>query len=124
MNKELIANFVSLDADGHSLIFAFAADDSGADGYVMFQHAIKLDGGPAVQNGLYIECDDQSKGCYGGVVSVRHIGEQLEIHLNETGRQRLQVERVLITPRPWSPIITRGLARLAGLSRGEYTVER
>ena len=74
-------------------------------------------------DGLYIECDDQLKGCYRGVESIRRVKDRIEIVLTEKGKQRLKVRQVSITPVPWSPIISDGLARLAELSGGEYNVD-
>ena len=90
----------------------------------MFQHALNQDGKdtPPGQDGLYIECDDQSTGCYQGVESIRRIDDHIEIRLTDKGQQRLQVQQVCITPMPWNPSVSHGLARLAALSGGEYEV--
>jgi len=125
MNYELEASFASLEEDGESLVFAFSADDSGAGKYVMFQFPL-----PAEEQDrrlswdrLYIECDDQSRGCYLGVESIRLAGDRIEIGLTEKGKQRLKVQHVCIIPKYWGPTITQGLARLDALSNGEYNVQ-
>ena len=124
MLAELTAVLVSLEEDEENLVCAFSADEAGAGKYVMFQHALGQEDGDMFpgQDGLYIECDDQSKGCYQGVESIRRIGDHIEIRLNDKGRQRLQVERVRVTPMPWNETVSHGLARLAALSGGEYEV--
>ena len=125
MSYELLAKFASLDEDEECLSFAFSADEFGAGKYVMFQHLLK----PEEQDrrlgldGLYIERDDQLKGCYRGVESIKRVKDRIEIVLTEEGKQRLKVQQVSITPVPWSPIISDGLARLAELSGGEYNVD-
>ncbi|HEX9174126.1 MAG TPA: Imm10 family immunity protein, partial [Telluria sp.] len=112
MNYELLANFASLEEDEEILVFAFSADEFEAGKYVMFQYPLrpeKQDSHPDL-DALYIECDDQSKGCYRGVESIRQVDDHIEIDLTEKGRQRLEVHRVFITPMPWSPTISDGLA--------------
>lgn len=115
---------VSLEEDEDNLVFAFTEDESGAGRYVMFQYALNVDdgGGLPDHDGLYIECDDQSEGCYRAVTSIKRIGNHVKIRLNKKGRERLQVESILIESMPWNPTISRGLARLAELSGGEYEV--
>ena len=66
MSYELEASFASLEEDGESLVFAFAADESGAGKYVMFQFPLCAEEQDRRLglDGLYVECDDQSGGCY------------------------------------------------------------
>jgi hypothetical protein len=125
MNYELPAKFASLEEDEESLVFAFSADEFGDGKYVMFQYPLRPEKQDSRlgQDGLYIECDDQLKGCYLGVESIRRVENHIEIDLTEEGKQRLKVQRVFITPVPWPPMISDGLARLAELSGGEYNVE-
>ncbi|MCD2516251.1 hypothetical protein LQ564_07965 [Massilia sp. G4R7] len=126
MNYELFATFVSLEENDGNLVFAFSDDECGAGKYVMFQCSTMSGEGdfPLDADGLYIECDDQSTACYRGVASIRRVGERMEIDLTEQGRQHLGVEQILIMPLPWTATISDGLARLADLSRGDYTVDR
>lgn len=119
MSYELRATLVSLEENDENLVFAFSDDEAGAGKYVMFQCSTISEEG----DGLYIECDDQSTACYRGVASIRQVGERLEIALTEKGRQRMGVGQVLITPLPRTATMPKGLARLADLSRGGYTVE-
>jgi len=124
MVHALTATLVSHEEDEENLVFAFSADEAGAGQYVMFQHALSQEGKgiPPGQEGLYIECDDQSRGCYQGVESIRRIDDHIEIRLNNKGQQRLQVRQVHITPMPWNASVSHVLARLAALSGGEYEV--
>jgi len=124
MVHELKAALVSLEEDDENLVFAFSADEAGAGQYVMFQHALNQEDKniPPGQEGLYIECDDQSTSCYQGVDSIWRIDDHIEIRLNDKGQQRLQVQHIRITPMPWNVTVSRGLARLAALSGGEYEV--
>lgn len=125
MNYELEANFASLEEDDESLVFALTADESGVGKYVMFQFPLRAEEQDRRLglDGLYIECDDQSRGCYLGVESIRRAGDRIEIGLTEKGKQSLKVQHVCITPMPWGPTITQGLARLDELSNGEYNVQ-
>lgn len=125
MNYELLAKFASLEEDEESLVFAFSADECGAGKYVMFQYPLRSENQDRRfgLDGLYIECDDQSKGCYRGVESIRRVEDHIEIDLTEKGKRRLKMDRVYITPVFWSPTISDGLARLAELSGGDYNVE-
>jgi len=124
MVHELTAALVSLEEDDENLAFAFSADEAGAGQYVMFQHALRQEGKdiPPGQEGLYIEYDDQSRGCYRGVESIRRIDGHIEIRLNDKGQQCLQAQHLRITPIPWNSTVSHGLARLAALSGGEYEV--
>lgn len=125
VNYELLANFASLEEDEGSLVLAFSADELGTGKYLILQYPLQPEEQDRRlhQDGLYIECDDQIKGCYRGVESIRRTEDRLTIGLTEKGKQALGVQQVLITPVPWSPAISRGLARLAELSRGEFGVE-
>jgi len=125
MNYELEASFASLEENGESLVLAFAADESGAGKYVMLQFPLRAEEQDRRlgMDGLYVECDDQSRGCYLGVESIRRAGDRIEIGLTEKGKQSLKVQHVCIIPMSWGPTITQGLARLDALSNGEYNVQ-
>lgn len=125
MTYELLAKLASFEEDEESLVFAFSADALGTGKYVMLQYPLQLEEQDRILclHGLYIECDDQVTGCYRGVESIRKIGDHITIGLTEKGKQALKVQQMVITPVPWSPEISHGLARLAELSCGEYEVE-
>jgi hypothetical protein len=125
MNYELEAKFASLEEDDERLVFALAADDSGDGKYVMFQLSLRAEDQDRRLglDGLYIECDDQSRGCYLGVESIRRAGNRIEIGLTDKGKQSLKVQQVCITPISWDPTITQGLERLDALSGGAYNVQ-
>ena len=123
--NELVANIVSFEEDEAMVVFAFGADEGQSAEYLMLQYPLQTDEQDMRLHldGLYIERDDQAFGCYGGVESIRRIGDRIEIDLTAEGRRRLKVERMVIVPVHWSPTIDQGLARLAELSRGEYDVQ-
>ena len=125
MDYELVANIVSLDEDGEMLVLAFSANDGATEKYFMLQYPLQT--GEQDRDlglgGLYIERDDQLFGCHRGVASIRTNGSNVEVNLNDKGKRRLKVDRVVIAPTHWSPTIDQGLARLAELSSGEYVVE-
>lgn len=125
MNYELLANTVSFEEDEERVVFAFSATEGESAKYLMFQYPLQTDEQDRVLHldGLYIERDDQAFGCYRGVNSIRRLDDRIEIDLNEEGKQRLKVERMVIAPTHWNPAIDQGLARLAELSGGEYDVE-
>lgn len=125
MNEELVANIVSFEEDDVMAVFAFCADDGQSAEYLMLQYPLQTDDQDRRLRlaGLYIERNDQAFGCYGGVESIRQIGDRIEIDLNADGRRRLEVERMVVIPLHWSPTIDQGLARLAELSNGEYEVQ-
>lgn len=114
MNFELTAKSVSLHEEDGTLVFAFSDDEPGGTRYVMLQHALC----PEEQDiqlgldGLYIERDDQKNGCYHGVHAIKRIDDHIEIDLTEHGMQKLGVDKIIITPTPWTPIIDQGLSRL------------
>ena len=122
--NELVASIVSFEEDEAMVVFAFGADEGQSAEYLMLQYPLQTDEQDMRLHldGLYIERDDQAFGCYGGVESIRRIGDRIEIDLTAKGRRRLKVERMVIVPVHWSPTIDQGLARLAELSRGEYDV--
>jgi hypothetical protein len=124
MNEKLVANIVSFEEDDAMAVFAFCADEEQSAEYVLLQYPLQTDEQDRCLrlDGLYIERNDQAFGCYHGVKSIRRIGDRIEIDLNAEGKQRLKLDRMVIVPVDWSPIIDQGLARLAELSRGEYDV--
>lgn len=123
--NELVASIVSFEEDEAMVVFAFGADEGQSAEYLMLQYPLQTDEQDMRLHldGLYIERDHQAFGCYGGVESIRRIGDRIEIDLTAEGRRRLKVERMVIVPVHWSPTIDQGLARLAELSRGEYDVQ-
>jgi len=125
MNEELVANLVSFEEDDALLTMAFAANDGNAAQYVLLQYPLQTDEQDRrlQLDGLYIERDDQAFGCYRGVESIRRVGNRIEIALNARGKRRLKAEQIVIAPVNWSLTIDQGLARLAELSCGEYTVQ-
>lgn len=125
MNDELLANIVSFEEDDALVVFAFSAHEGEGAEYLMFQCPLQMDEHETCLrlDGLYIERNDQRFGCYHGVESIRRIGNRIEINLNAEGKRRLKVDRMVIAPVQWSPTVDKGLARLAELSRGEYSVE-
>jgi len=125
MNEELVANLVSFEEDDALLTMAFAANDGNAAQYVLLQYPLQTDEQDRrlQLDGLYIERDDQAFGCYRGVESIRRVGNRIEIALNARGKRRLKAEQIVIVPVSWSLTIDQGLARLAELSCGEYTVQ-
>lgn len=106
-------------------VFAFCADEEKSAEYLMLQYPLHTDEQDRRLglDGLYIERDDQAFGCYHGVESIRRIGNRIEIDLTAQGKQRLKLERMVIVPIYWSATIDQGLARLAELSNGEYSVK-
>ncbi len=125
MNHELMASIVSFEEDDARVVFAFSADEGETAEYLVFQYPLQIDEQDRRLrlDGLYIERNDQQFGCYHGVDSIRRIGDHIEIDLNVEGKRRLKVERLVITPVHWSPMIDQGLSRLAELSCGEYDVK-
>ena len=124
MNEKLVANIVSFEEDDAMAVFVFCADEEQFAEYVMLQYPLQTDEQDRRLrlDGLYIERNDQAFGCYHGVESIRRIGDRIEIDLNAEGRQRLKLDRMVIVPVDWSPIIDQGLARIAELSRDECDV--
>ncbi|WP_323144994.1 Imm10 family immunity protein [Massilia phyllosphaerae] len=125
MDYELLASVVSFEENEETLTFAFSADEGGSAKYLMFQYPLQADEQDRnlELDGLYIERDDQVFGCYHGVKSIRTIDDRIEIELSDTGKRRLQVERMVVIPALWDTPIERGLLRLAELSGGKYEVE-
>jgi hypothetical protein len=125
MNEKLVASKVSFEEDDAMAVLAFCADEEESAEYLMLQYPLQTDEQDRRLglNGLYIERDDRAFGCYGGVESIRRIGDRIEIDLNAEGKRRLKVARVVIVPVHWSSTIDQGLARLAELSDGEYDVQ-
>jgi hypothetical protein len=125
MSHELLASIVSFEEDDEMVVFAFTLNAGESGEYVMLQYPLQSDEQDRCLrlDGLYIERNDQVFGCYHGVESIRRIGDRIEIGLNVEGKRRLKVERMVIAPVHWSPMIDKGLSRLAELSRGEYEVK-
>lgn len=125
MNEKLVANTVSFEEDDAMAVFAFCADEGQSAEYVMLQYPLQTDEQDRRLrlDGLYIERNDQAFGCYHGVESIRRIDDRIEIDLNAEGKQQLKLDRMVIVPVHWSPIIDQGLARIAELSCGEYDVQ-
>lgn len=125
MDYELLASVVSFEENEETLTFAFSADEGGSAKYLMFQYPLQADEQDRnlELDGLYIERDDQVFGCYHGVKSIRTIDDRIEIELSDTGKRRLQVERMVVIPALWDTPIELGLLRLAELSGGKYEVE-
>lgn len=125
MNYELLADVTSFDEDEEMLVFAFSANEGKSEKYVMFQYPLQTDEQDRNLHldGLYVERDDQAFACYHGVKSIRRTDGRIEIDLNDEGKRRLKVERMVITPPHWNPAIDQGFSRLAELSGGEYSVQ-
>lgn len=125
MNERLVARIVSFDEDEVMAVFAFFADEGESVDYLMLQYLLETDEQDRHLrlDGLYIERNDQVLGCYRGVESIKQIGNRIEIDLNAKGKRQLKVERMVIVPVHWSPLIDQGLARLAELSCGEFKVQ-
>jgi hypothetical protein len=119
-----LAKSASFEKDDAAVILAFSSGEDGAAHCLMLQYPLQTDEQDKrlCLDGLYIEPDDQAFGYYHGVDSIRGIGDRIEIDLTSEGKQRLHVERLVIVPVHWSPIIDQGLARLAevriGASKG------
>lgn len=124
MHIELTARVASVEEDEDTFVLAFADDAENPATYLMLQYPLDVDEQDVRLglDGLYIERDDQSMGCYRGVSAVRRAGEHIEIVLTDSGRRRLQAERITVTVVPWQPALDDGLARLAELTRGEVIV--
>lgn len=124
MHFELTAGAASVEEDEDTFVLAFADDAENPSTYLMLQYPLDVDEQDVRLglDGLYIERDDQSLGCYRGVSAIRRTGERIEIALTDSGRGRLEAERITVTAVPWQPVIDHGLARLAELARGEVTV--
>lgn len=125
MNERLVARIVSFDEDEVMAVFAFFADEGESADYLMLQYPLETDEQDRHLrlDGLYIERNDQAFGCYRGVESIKRIGDRIEIDLNAKGKRQLKVERMVIVPVHWSPLIDQGLARLTELSCGEFKVQ-
>lgn len=125
MIHELIASIVSFEEDDARVVFVFSVDEGETEEYLMLQYPLQIDEQDRCLrlDGLYIERNDQRFACYHGVDSIRRIGDRIEIDLNVEGKRQLKVERLVIVPVHWSPVIDQGLSRLAELSRGEYDVK-
>ena len=125
MDYVLLTGVVWFEENKETLTFAFSADEEGSAKYLMFQYSLQTDEQDRNHqlDGLYIERDEQVFGCYHGVKSIRTIDDRIEIELSDTGKRRLQVERMVIIAAHWDTAIDQGLLRLAELSGGEYEVE-
>ena len=125
MDYELLACIVWFEENEETLTFAFSGDEGGSAKYLMFQYPLQTDEQDRnlELDGLYIERDDQVFGCYHGVKSIRTIDDRIEIELSDTGKRRLQVERMVIIPEYLDTSIEKGLLRLAELSDNRTSVD-
>lgn len=124
MHLEITARAASVEEDEDMFVLAFADDAENPSTYLMLQYSLDVDEQDVRLglDGLYIERDDQSLGCYRGVSAIRRTGDRIEIALTDSGSRHLEAERITVTAVPWQPLIDDGLARLAALAQGEVTV--
>jgi hypothetical protein len=61
------------------------------ENYLMIQQSLDIK-----DSNYHIECDDQSFGGYGGVKGIKLSPNQIEVELDETGKENLQCDGVKV----------------------------
>ena len=99
MSKPLFhANCVAVVDDEFSRIVGFADRQFDTKRYLQFQLSDEGDEHDEALglNTYYVEKDDQSNSCYGGIESIDLHTNTIRIKLNDVGSQRLDLDRVVL----------------------------
>ena len=99
MSKPLFhANFVAIIDDDHSKIVGFADRQFNTKRYLQFQLSLRSDAQDQALglDTYYVEKDDQSNSCYGGIQSVDLHANMITLRLDDLGSQRLDMDKVAL----------------------------
>lgn len=99
MSKPLFhANCVAVIDDENSRIVGFADQQFDTKRYLQFQLSRVSDPQDKAlgHDTYYVEKDDQSYGCYGGIESIDLEANTITLRLDEVGSQRLDLDQIVL----------------------------
>ena len=92
------ANFVAIVDDEYSRIVGFADQQFDTKRYLQFQRSLEGDaqGRALGLDTYYVEKDDQSNSCYGGIESIDLRANAITLKLDDVGSKRLVLDKVVL----------------------------